>query len=83
MKKQCPGMDPANWKFEDISIRKCPGCSSEIEFWKDDVKLTCQSCGLNVFNPALHKSCLSWCPRAGECISDASVDEWIAARDNA
>jgi hypothetical protein len=37
MKKQCPGMDPAYFKPDDIGMQKCTGCNEDIELWKDEL----------------------------------------------
>jgi DNA-directed RNA polymerase subunit RPC12/RpoP len=77
MKNQCPGMNPQNWKPEDIKEYKCINCSNEIiEFWKDDVKRVCPGCGKFMFNPDLGNVCLSWCDRAEDCIGNMDITEW-------
>jgi DNA-directed RNA polymerase subunit RPC12/RpoP len=66
--RRCPGMDPAFFKPEDIREYACPGCGAEMEFWKDDVRLTCAKCGRVVLNPELGTTCLAWCAKASECV---------------
>ena len=79
-RKRCPGMDPANFKPGDVTMHPCPGCGNEIEFWKDDVRLTCGKCGRAVFNPNLGTTCLSWCKSAAECVGSADIHEWLRRR---
>jgi predicted RNA-binding Zn-ribbon protein involved in translation (DUF1610 family) len=75
MAKKCPGMDPSNWKFEDIADYRCE-CGYVIEFWKDDVKRKCPKCGKTVFNPRLGNICLSWCKKADDCLENDDISEW-------
>ena len=76
MPAKCPGMNPENWKFDDIKQISCKKCGQPIEFWKDDVKIKCRKCGLYNFNPDLDNTCLSWCDKAVECIDNMDIDEW-------
>jgi hypothetical protein len=71
----CPGMNPMNWKIEDIFEVLCVSCGTSIEFWKDDVKRTC-SCGKVIFNPRLGNLCLAWCDKAEECLGNRDISEW-------
>ena len=74
---QCPGMNPQNWKQDDISEATCIHCGkSNMEFWKDDVKRTCPACGKSMYNPRLGNICLSWCDKADECIGNKDINEW-------
>jgi hypothetical protein len=75
MAAACPGMNPMNWKIEDIFEVSCASCGAAIEFWKDDVKRTC-SCGKVTFNPRLGNLCLVWCQRAEECLGNQDIREW-------
>jgi hypothetical protein len=76
MPGKCPGMNPANWKIEDIAEIACIHCGKPIEFWKDDVRRTCPCCGETVFNPNIGKLCLVWCKNAAECIGNQDIIEW-------
>ncbi len=76
--KKCPGMNPAFFKPEDIKIHKCINCKHELEFWKDDVALTCRKCGHKNFNPNLGKTCLTWCKQAAKCIGNEDIKIWLA-----
>jgi predicted RNA-binding Zn-ribbon protein involved in translation (DUF1610 family) len=73
---KCPGMDPANWKIEDISELKCIHCGNPLEFWKDDVKRVCPECGKTMFNPNIGNLCLVWCKKAAECLGNQDIVEW-------
>ena len=68
----CPGQDRRFWSFDDISMVKCPVCSLEIEFFKDDGKRKCPSCGTIVKNPRVLLGCASWCAFSEECIGISS-----------
>jgi len=74
---RCPGMNPAFFKPEDIQIHKCIDCGEELEFWKDDVRLTCEKCGKVNYNPDLENTCLSWCKSATECLGGQDIREWL------
>lgn len=76
MPNKCPGMDPANWKIDDISEHKCINCGTELEFWKDDIKRSCPKCGQTMFNPNIGNYCLVWCKKADECIGNQDILEW-------
>ncbi len=76
-RRKCPGMDPANFRPEDIKLQKCTSCGHEIEFWKDDIYLKCDKCGQENVNAALGNTCLSWCKSATRCIGDSSIERWI------
>ena len=78
MSGKCPGMDPANWKIDDIFEYPCLNCGAMIEFWKDDVKRTCPDCGQAAFNPRLGNLCLVWCKQAEECLGNKDITEWKA-----
>ncbi len=76
--KKCPGMDPAFFKFEDIKIHNCLECQRKLEFWKDDVSITCPDCGHKNFNPNLGNTCLSWCKEAAKCVGNEDINDWLA-----
>jgi hypothetical protein len=79
MAASCPGMNPSNWKIEDIFEHPCVACGRPIEFWKDDVKRVCD-CGRANFNPRLGGLCLSWCESAEDCLGDRDLGEWKRSR---
>jgi hypothetical protein len=80
-RRKCPGMDPANFRPEDIKLQKCCNCGHEIEFWKDDVYLKCDSCGQENVNPALGNTCLTWCKSAAQCIGDSGIERWLKEKE--
>jgi len=65
---RCPGQDKRFWRPEDIFEVRCPFCDKRIEFWKDDVRITCERCGNDVPNPRLNLSCAKWCKFAEQCV---------------
>ncbi len=65
---RCPGQDMRFWKPEDIFNVRCPFCSQEIEFWKDDPFLNCPNCSSEVRNPRIDLGCAKWCKSAAECL---------------
>jgi hypothetical protein len=65
---QCPGQDTRYWQPGDIYDVQCPYCSSKIEFFKDDTRLRCKSCGKKVRNPKLDIGCAETCPFSAECL---------------
>jgi hypothetical protein len=65
---KCPGQDLRYWKLEDIFETLCPHCGQAIEFFKDDPKRTCPSCGEQALNPKNDLSCAGWCKSARECL---------------
>ena len=73
---RCPGMDPANFRPEDIKLRQCEECGEEMEFWKDDVRIACDSCGHINFNPDIKNTCLAWCEQAAACVGNSDILEW-------
>jgi hypothetical protein len=70
-------MDPAHFKPEDIKEHSCISCGAELEFWKDDVKITCHECNHINFNPNLGNTCLCWCKSASICLGNNDIHEWI------
>jgi len=74
---RCPGMNPAYFKPKDIKINKCVNCGKEIEFWKDDIRLKCRSCGHVNFNPNIGNTCLVYCKKAAECLGSDDIKEWL------
>jgi hypothetical protein len=69
-------MSPEFFTPKDIQIHPCKKCGKDIEFWKDDVKITCTGCGTINFNPGLGTTCLAWCKQADKCLGNNDIDEW-------
>ena len=76
MDRGCPGQDRSSWTADDIFEVPCPNCGKEIEFFKDDARRYCRSCGTCVPNPKQDVGCAAWCSAAEKC----SVGrQWIEA----
>lgn len=67
--KKCPGIDS---RYLKIELKKCPDCGYELEFFSDEIKVRCPSCGKDVLKEEI-PSCISWCKYAAECIGK---DKW-------
>ena len=57
-----------NWKPGDIFSVPCPACGSEIEFFKDEMRVRCRSCHQLVPNPKLDPGCAEHCGFADQCV---------------
>lgn len=69
---KCPGQDLRFWKPGDIFDISCPQCGSKVEFFKDDVRRKCKSCGAQVTNPKIDFACAQWCAYAEQCVGELS-----------
>jgi hypothetical protein len=78
MTAACPGMNPANWKFEDISDAPCVSCGAAIGFWKDDVRRI-RSCGAANPDPRLGDPCPAWYGQAEERLGNRDIRDWKEA----
>ena len=67
---KCPGQERRHWKPEDIFDVFCPRCGKKIEFFKDDVRRWCKSCGAQVNNPRIDFGCVEWCTYAEQCVGN-------------
>jgi len=65
---RCPGQDQRFWTPDDVFELPCPHCGDAIEFWKDDPRLKCRSCGEVVENPRFDLGCAAWCRYAEACL---------------
>ena len=70
---KCPGQDLRYWKPEDILDVSCPQCGRKIQFFKDDVRRRCKSCGVQITNPKIDFGCAEWCHYAQQCVGDLPV----------
>jgi predicted amidophosphoribosyltransferase len=61
---KCPGQDDRFITAEEIL---CPSCESPVEFFSDEQKRRCPTCGTRVTR-VVAPSCVLWCPSAGECV---------------
>jgi putative nucleotidyltransferase with HDIG domain len=78
---RCPGQDQRFWKPEDIFEVECPGCAEVVEFFKDEPKLKCRSCGRTVVNPKIDLGCAEWCQYAEQCLGVSTINSLRAIRD--
>jgi hypothetical protein len=65
---KCPGQNTQYWGFDAIYDVACPNCSKFVEFFRDEVRRRCNSCGEMVFNDRIDLGCAKWCPAASSCI---------------
>ena len=72
---RCPGQDTQTWGFDSIFDVECPKCHAQIEFFKDEMKRKCPSCGERVFNERMNLGCAKWCPMAASCVGPDSVKD--------
>jgi hypothetical protein len=63
----CPGRDLINWTPDDIFDVACRECGAPVEFFKDDKRRRCASCGAVMFNPRITRTCADWCASADKC----------------
>lgn len=63
---KCPGA--SNIKTPTITIKTCPQCGEEIEFFSTDLQKKCSKCGFVVFKDI--ESCIQWCKYAKECVGE-------------
>ncbi|MBW1989499.1 MAG: HD domain-containing protein, partial [Deltaproteobacteria bacterium] len=56
------------WTPDAVFEVPCGRCGQEIEFFKDDARRKCPSCGNLVTNPKLNLGCARWCAHAKECL---------------
>ena len=63
----CPGRDRSSWTADDIFEVACPSCGTLVEFFKDDRRRDCPSCGGCMVNPKRALSCAEWCASAESC----------------
>ena len=63
----CPGSDRSSWTPEDIYEVACERCGAAVEFFKDDARRRCPSCGAVSTNPKREAACTDWCTAAENC----------------
>ena len=78
---RCPGQDQRFWKPEDIFEVECSGCGKAVEFFKDEPKLKCGSCGQIVINPKIDLGCAEWCQYAEQCLGVSTINSLRVIRD--
>ncbi|ADH87003.1 HD domain-containing protein [Desulfurivibrio alkaliphilus] len=67
---QCPGQDSRFWDGSAVFETTCEKCGAELEFFKDDAKRVCKSCGHRMLNPKMDFGCASYCPYAEQCLGE-------------
>jgi hypothetical protein len=72
----CPRRDLRSWTPDDVFDVTCRACGTQVEFFKDDKRRTCPSCGACIVNPKRARSCADWCASADKCslFRDRAVD---------
>ena len=65
---KCPGQDKRFWKPGDVFEAPCPHCGAAVEFWKDEPRRRCRSCGKTAPNPKFDMGCAKWCKYAEACL---------------
>lgn len=78
---RCPGQDTRFWTPDDVFELPCPGCGTNIEFWKDDPQRRCRGCGRVVANPKRDTGCAEWCAHAAECLCAGGQGDVGALRE--
>lgn len=78
---QCPGQDSRYWDGEAIFESQCPKCGNTVEFFKDDTKRKCRTCGHEILNPKLDFGCASYCPYADQCLGNLPPEMLNAKQD--
>lgn len=73
---KCPGQDSRNVVVENI---KCRGCGYELEFFSDEIKITCPGCKNTIYRDKL-PSCIDWCRYAEECVGRKKYGEHTRAK---
>jgi len=63
----CPGHDRSAWTPDDIYDVVCARCGATVEFFKDDARRRCPSCGAAIANPRREAGCADWCAAADKC----------------
>lgn len=66
--KHCPGVKDIVGPAQ-ITIRTCPACGGEVEFFGDETEANCPKCGRMLHREAT-LSCVTWCGYAEKCIDD-------------
>lgn len=77
---KCPGQDSRYWNQKAIYEVTCPNCGSDVEFFKDESKRRCPTCGYLFLNPKLDLGCAAYCRFAEQCLGGFSP-EMEAQRD--
>jgi len=65
MQNKCPGSE----KGLRVSIKRCPNCKEEVEFFSDEVRRRCPKCKTEITAESI-PSCIEWCASARECMGE-------------
>lgn len=71
---KCPGQDSRYWNQKAIYEVKCPNCQAQVEFFKDESRRRCPSCGEQFLNPELDLGCAAYCKFAEQCLGELSPE---------
>lgn len=63
----CPGVRAL--LQPSITVRSCPKCGEELEFFEFDVEVSCPKCG-HKLRREVNSSCITWCQYTSKCIAD-------------
>ena len=66
--KACPGTRNLIGPGQ-ITIRTCPSCGDEVEFFSDETEAKCIKCD-HILRQEVTPSCVTWCEYAEKCIDD-------------
>ncbi|NLC59127.1 MAG: hypothetical protein GX774_20010 [Armatimonadetes bacterium] len=72
--RRCPGQDTRYWTPEDLFEIPCAHCGAPLEFFKDDLRRRCPTCGRHTVNPRNDMACAAWCRWAAECLAQLGRD---------
>ena len=74
MFRVCPGLRKA--LEPSITVRSCPACGAEVEFFDFETETRCPNCGKLVHREAT-PVCVKWCKFALRCIADLEARNLI------
>ncbi|MEM3737643.1 MAG: hypothetical protein QXJ75_06145 [Candidatus Bathyarchaeia archaeon] len=66
--KHCPGIKNLIEPTQ-LTIRTCPSCGGEVEFFNGETEVQCPQCG-RILHREVTPSCVTWCQYADKCIVD-------------
>ncbi|MEJ5377473.1 MAG: HD domain-containing protein [bacterium] len=67
---KCPGQDSRYWRPGAVFEVDCPQCGSPVEFFKDETKRKCRTCGHSLVNPKMDFGCAAHCKFAAQCLGE-------------
>lgn len=67
MFRTCPGT--SDLIRPKLTLRECPQCGDDVEFWEQETYAECPSCGKGLYRE-VSPSCITWCQYASKCIDD-------------